>query len=176
MSIPTAYPRPLRAATTFPIHGDRHPIKNLLMQETGYGCYPVMIEFRNGRGGGVQLFVAEKPMAKAGGHGYDKYGTALAQWFTEAFADELKEIFDRPQHQKGLKHPHSGNLPNGDRNPWYCVLRDDKTGKISINGMSGFSHVISLMERTVGLTLRSIGNTPTSSIYLLARNRPHRER
>lgn len=171
MAIPTAYPRPLRAATTFPYGDTRHPIKNLMMQECGYGRYPVMFEFFHGRGGGITLFVAGRKEATAGGHGYDKQGTALSRWFEQAFADDLKAIFDKPKYRKQLNSPHSGTLSDGSRNPWYCVMRNEKTGAISINGMSGLSHVIDLMERTVGLTLRSVGQTKTSSIYLLSRNR-----
>ena len=172
MSIPTAYPRPLRAATTFPVQGRRCLIKHLMMQESGYGRYPMMFEFQQGSGGGVTLHIDGVKESAFRGHGYDKAGRALAQWFCRAFADELKEIFARPRHRKALGLPDLNYFDDGSRNPWYGVLLNEKTGRIEIVGQVSLTHVIAIMERTVGLSLRLLGHTRTSSIYLLCRNRP----
>ena len=110
----------------------------------------------------MSLYVDEKRVATASGHGYDKKGTCLAQWFTETFQPELQAIFNQPKYQKQLKGAYTGP------HEWYCTYRDDKTGHISINGMSGFSNVEGIMERSIGLCCRSIGQTKDSSIYLLA--------
>jgi hypothetical protein len=139
------------------------PIDDLMMQDTGYGRRPIMLEFRYGSGGGVSLYVDEKKVASAGGHGYDKKGCCLAQWFTRTFQPELQAIFNQPKYQKQLKGSQSGP------HEWYCLMRSE-SGTISLNGASGFSNVDSIMERSIGLCCRSIGQTKDSTIYLLARS------
>ena len=137
-------------------------IRDLLLQKPGLGKHLILIEFRIGSGGGCTLYVDSRKVATAGGYGYDKRGVCLANWFTKTFQEELKAIFDQPKYQKQLKGSNSGP------HKWYCTNRSDK-GEISINGMSGKGNVIGIMEQSVGLTLRYIGESKATDIYMLAR-------
>lgn len=161
--------KPISPATTINLNNP-FPVEDLLLQDTGYGRRPVMVEIRFGKGGGCSLLINGDKVATAGGYGYDKAGTCLAQWFTKAYQEELKAIFDQPKYQKQLKG--SGRGPH----PWYCTSRSETTGRISINGMSGRSNVEGIMARSVGLTLRYIGETHESTIYLLARSAAPRKK
>lgn len=144
-------------------------VTNLLLQDNGYGRSPMLFEFRFGTGGGCTLNIDGDKVAKAGGHGYCKQGVCLAQWFTKAFAEHLKQLFSTAKMQRQLKGSSSGP------HEWYCLYRAED-GTISLNGMSGINNVISIMERSTGLTLRRIGETKESTLYLLARDVRRKER
>lgn len=163
------FTKPALAIESFQFEGYERKVSEILLQDPGMGRSPYLFEFRFTKSAcNLHVGSSVKPVARAGGYGYDKQGVALAKWFTETFAAELKAIFDQPKFQRQLKGSGSGTMANGKRNPWYCVYRDEKTGAISINGMSGKDNVVEIMERSVGLTLRYIGETKDSNLYLLA--------
>jgi hypothetical protein len=161
--------KPVLAAKSFKVGGYDRAVSELLLQDTGYGRYPTLLEFRF-TNSACHLFVdsAKDKVSSGSGYGFDRAGVALAGWFCKTFAAELKAIFDQPKFQKQLNGSSSGRMKNGSAHLWYGVYRDEKTGSISVNGMSGKDNVIEIMERSVGLTLRYIGETKDSTLYLLA--------
>ena len=170
------YKKPVVTLTEIP--GECYGPDSLVLNDDTYNCYPFLFEFRFTKSGACKLFVKSdrEACAKAGGYGYDKKGTCMAQWFTKTFAAELKAIFDQPKYRKQLDGSSCGQQADGTAHPWYCVYRDDKTGHISIDGMSGLDNVVEIMERSVGLTLRYIGETNDSTLYMLAKHIPHKRK
>jgi hypothetical protein len=163
------FTKPCLAIKSFKHKGYSREVSELLPQDPGYGQTPYLIEFRFTKSACHLHVGSSKGRAASGyGYGFDRAGVALAGWFCKTFAAELKAIFDQPKFQKQLNGSSSGQMEDGSAHPWYCVYRDEKTGAISINGMSGKDNVIEIMERSVGLTLRYIGETKDSTLYLLA--------
>ena len=166
------YKKPVTPLTEIP--GECYGPDSLVLNGDTYNRYPYLFEFRFTKSGACKLFVKSdrKACATAGGYGYDKKGVCMAQWFTKTFAAELKAIFDQPKFMKQLDGSSMGQQADGTAHPWYCMYRDGKTGHISINGMSGLGNVVYIMERAFGLTLRYIGETNDSTLYMLAKHIP----
>ena len=171
----TPITKPIVKLTEIPDFG---PLDDLLLGGDTYGKRPYLIEFRFSKQGHVKLFVRSdrNPCAKASGYGYDKKGVAFAKWFTDTFAAELKAIFDQPKYRKQLDGSSSGRRADGTAHPWYCVYRNEKTGHISINGMSGLNNVVEIMQRSVGLDLRYVGETGDSTLYMLTKHVPFKRK
>lgn len=170
------FKKPVTALAAIP--GEDYGPDNLLLNQSTYNLRPYLFEFRFSKQGHVKLFVKSdrKACASASGYGYDKKGVAFAGWFCKTFQAELKAIFDQPKFMKQLDGSSMGQQADGTAHPWYCTYRDGKTGHISINGMSGLDNVVSIMERAFGLTLRYIGETNDSTLYMLAKHIPHKRK
>ena len=167
------YRKPAFTLTEIP--GEGYGPESLLLNKDTYNLRPYLFEFRFSKSRGCSLFIRGDRLAcaHAGGGGYDKKGVCMAQWFTKTFQAELKAIFDQPKYAKQLEGSSMGRRKDGTAHPWYCVYLDAKTSHVSINGMSGLGNVVEIMERSVGLTLRYIGETKDSTLYLLAKHVPH---
>lgn len=163
------FTKPAMVVETIKIQDHEFKVSEMLLQDTGYGRYPMLFEFRFTKSAcNLHVGSSKDKVSSGSGYGFDRAGVALAGWFCKAFAAELKAIFDQPKFKRQLNGSSRGQMQNGNAHPWYCVYRDEKTGAISINGMSGKDNVIEIMERSVGLTLRYIGETKDSTLYLLA--------
>lgn len=167
--------KPALALKTFNFEGIERKFEDLLLQDPGYGRMPFLVEFRFTKSAcHLHIGSSKNKVSSGSGYGFDRAGVALAGWFCKEFAAELKAIFDQPKFRKQLEGSSRGQRADGMAHPWYCVYRDEKTGSISINGMSGKDNVIEIMERSVGLTLRYIGETKDSTLYLLAKHVPRK--
>ena len=97
--------------------------------------------YDNYNGGGCRIYEDGKSKRKwtATGCGYDREGTAIADWFFDTYQEEIRKFFAE-------KVLHNDDNYVREKHGFYGVWRE-KDGQIYMDGGTGLSNVRRVMEQ-----------------------------
>lgn len=132
------------------------------------------LKFPNDGANTIQSYdrMDEKTKHKAGGYGYDKVGTVLANWITTDHQELLKPLRRKCANTYGGagRYKYRGGEDSRRDGKLYGATYYTAEDRISFDGACGVSSLESFLE-AAGLSLVNVGGTPNTSTYLLVKMR-----
>lgn len=110
---------------------------------------------------------------RTAGGGYDMIGTVIGEWLADVHQERLSAIADRAgswcDKANGYQH-HRNEHGNPARGYFYGMVRNDDTGRISLDGACGV-RCMTDVAAAIGLDMQWVGNRRGQTIGYLVRDR-----